>query len=305
MFQDKADQVTHKDRWDTYTLPYPHSAQKSHHHLHSYQSGGTTNITANGVFEVYSAADEKDALMAKASFSPSPYMHFAKDTHKKKVGLASLTVLIFYCVSGGPFGIESIVQAGGPFYALLGFSLLLVWAIPEALVTAELSTTMPEASGSVAWVDCAFGQFWAFQKGWLSWLSGVSDNALYPILFLDCLVGLLSSEDETSIFAQDNPNQFPRWAFILTVTMVLTYLNYRGLDVVGNLAIAICLISLMPFVVFCVIGAFKVQPARWLGRPEGGISGVNWGLLLNTFFWNINFWVSTVSLLLTLRNSIP
>ncbi len=287
MFQEVADQVTHKDRWDTYTLPYPHSAQKSKPYP------GVSSYQSEGAFEIYSAVDEKEALVAKAGFTPSPYVHFAKDTHKKKVGLAALTVLIFYCVSGGPFGIESIVQAGGPLYALLGFSLLLVWAIPEALVTAELSTTMPEASGSVAWVDCAFGQFWAFQKGWLSWLSGVSDNALYPILFLDCLVGLLSSEGETSIFSQNNPDQIPRWSFIFVVTMVLTYLNYRGLDVVGNLAIAICFISLLPFVVFCIIGSFKVRPSRWLGQPEGGLSGVNWGLLLNTFFWNINFWVST------------
>ena len=66
----------------------------------------------------------------------------------KKIGLAPLVVLIFYSVSGGPFGIEDIVRAGGPFYALAGFSLLLVWAIPEALITAELSTAMPEASGS-------------------------------------------------------------------------------------------------------------------------------------------------------------
>ena len=83
----------------------------------------------------------------------------------KKIGLAPLVVLIFYSVSGGPFGIEDIVRAGGPFYALVGFSLLLVWAIPEALITAELSTAMPEASGSVAWVERAFGPFWAFQKG--------------------------------------------------------------------------------------------------------------------------------------------
>jgi hypothetical protein len=68
---------------------------------------------------------------------------------KKKLGLAALTVLIFYEVCGGPFGIEEIVRAGGPFYALLGFSLLFVWAIPEALITAEMSTAMPEPSGSV------------------------------------------------------------------------------------------------------------------------------------------------------------
>ena len=76
--------------------------------------------------------------------------YIVADVNKaKKLGLFGLVALIFYEVSGGPFGIEDIVKAGGPFYAITGFSLLLVWAIPEALITAELSTAMPEASGSV------------------------------------------------------------------------------------------------------------------------------------------------------------
>lgn len=70
-------------------------------------------------------------------------------------------MLIFYSVSGGPFGVEPVVAAGGPLVALLGFMFLpLVWSIPEALVTAELSTTFPEAAGCVAWVRglaCAGG----------------------------------------------------------------------------------------------------------------------------------------------------
>jgi amino acid transporter len=41
------------------------------------------------------------------------------------------------------------VRAGGPLGAILGFSLFIIWVIPEALVTAELSTALPEASGAV------------------------------------------------------------------------------------------------------------------------------------------------------------
>jgi amino acid transporter len=127
-------------------------------------------------------------------------------------------------------------------------------------------------------------------------MSGVTDNALYPILFLDCLVGLLSGPEDAatsgpSIFAEHGGDPWARWAFILTTTAALTYVNFRGLDVVGTVAITICLLSLMPFVAFCVIGAFQVQPERWLHAPPGGVYGVNWGLLFNTFFWNINFWV--------------
>lgn len=81
--------------------------------------------------------------MSSRSTSPQP------KKKNKKLGLMALVVLIYYEVSGGPFGIEDIVRAGGPMYALLGFSLFLVWVIPEALVTAELSTALPEASGAV------------------------------------------------------------------------------------------------------------------------------------------------------------
>jgi amino acid transporter len=82
---------------------------------------------------------------------------------------------------------------------------------------------------------------------------------------------------------------------VLAATAALTLLNYRGLDIVGAVAMAICLLSLLPFLVFCVIGAFKVAPSRWLVAPPEGLRGVKWGLLLNTFFWNINFWESAAS----------
>jgi len=59
----------------------------------------------------------------------------------EKLGVLSMAVLVFYNVSGGPFGIETTVRAGGNLYALLGFLVMpLVWSLPEALVTAELGT---------------------------------------------------------------------------------------------------------------------------------------------------------------------
>jgi amino acid transporter len=63
----------------------------------------------------------------------------------------------------------------------------LVWSVPEALITAELATAFPENSGYVAWVSAAFGPFWGFQEGWWSWLSGVTDNSIYPVMLADNL----------------------------------------------------------------------------------------------------------------------
>ena len=71
-----------------------------------------------------------------------------------KLNVAQLAVLVFYNVSGGPFGIEPSIRSAGNFYTILGFALLpLVWSLPEALVTAELgSAAFQCSSGGVIWV---------------------------------------------------------------------------------------------------------------------------------------------------------
>ena len=74
------------------------------------------------------------------------------------------------------------MRYGGPGLALLALLVLpVIWSIPEALVTAELGTMFPEDSGYVAWVTAAFGPFWGFQVGFMSWISGVIDNSIYPL----------------------------------------------------------------------------------------------------------------------------
>jgi hypothetical protein len=61
---------------------------------------------------------------------------------REKLGMIPLAVMVFYSVSGGPFGIESSVRSGGYFYSILGFIVMpFVWSLQEALMTAELGTT--------------------------------------------------------------------------------------------------------------------------------------------------------------------
>lgn len=238
-----------------------------------------------------SVPGEKTAAVPRAS-SPFSEGDAAQKKRGKTLGVVALCCLTYYSVSGGPFGFESVVQAGGPFWALAGFALLFVWALPEALITIEMSIVFPEASGSVAWVEAAFGAKWGFIKGWLSLLSGIADNSLYPLLFVDCAVQLFMDEEGNAPL-DDSPQI--RYIITMTITLALTYLNYRGLDLVGKLSIYICLFSLAPFVVFCVMGAFKVQPSKWKQGPEGGFMDVNWRLLLNTFYWNLNYWDSAAT----------
>ena len=49
----------------------------------------------------------------------------------RKVSIVPLVFLIFYEVSGGPFGIEDSVGAAGPLLAIIGFlALPVIWSIP-------------------------------------------------------------------------------------------------------------------------------------------------------------------------------
>ncbi|KAI4297803.1 hypothetical protein L6164_037668 [Bauhinia variegata] len=202
----------------------------------------------------------------------------------RKVSVLPLIFLIFYEVSGGPFGVEDSVRAGGPLLALAGFLLFpFIWSIPEALITAEMGTMFPENGGFVVWVSSALGPYWAFQQGWMKWLSGVIDNALYPVLFLDYLKSAIPAL-ECGI---------PRIIAVLALALALTYLNYRGLTIVGWVATLLGIFSLLPFVVMGFIAIPKLKPSRWIMVD---LNNVNWGLYLNTLFWNLNYWDSISTL---------
>jgi amino acid transporter len=96
---------------------------------------------------------------------------------RSTLGILPMAMIIFFCVSGGPFGIEGSVRAAGKFYAIMGFAIMpFVWSIPEALMVAELGSAFPEASGGVAWVEEAFGSAAGFMAGKNILVSGVTDS---------------------------------------------------------------------------------------------------------------------------------
>ncbi|XP_077233780.1 amino acid permease family protein [Tasmannia lanceolata] len=196
-----------------------------------------------------------------------------------KLTVLPLIALIFYEVSGGPFGVEDSVRAGGgPLLSLLGFIIFpLIWSLPEALITAELATSFPKNGGYVLWISAAFGPFWGFQEGFWKWLSGVMDNALYPVLFLDYL------KHSFPIFNL----AIARIPALLGITFSLTYLNYRGLHIVGFSAVGLAVFSLSPFVVMGLLSIPRIMPKQWLVVDFGK---VDWRGYFNSMFWNLNYW---------------
>jgi amino acid transporter len=161
-------------------------------------------------------------------------------------------------------------------------------------MTAELGSAYPEAAGGVAWVEAAFGTQAGWIAGFLGWVAGSSDTALYPLLFLDYLVDVLS---------KDEISPLSHYALVATFAIALSYVTYRGLTAVSELSMMICAISMSPFILVIIIGVWKVDPSRWFTLPEvtadgdntrvgimsaAALGGVHWKNFMNSMFWNLN-----------------
>lgn len=205
----------------------------------------------------------------------------------KKLALLPLIFLIYFEVAGGPYGEEPAVKAAGPLFAILGFLIFpFIWSVPEALITAELSTTFPGNGGFVIWAERAFGPFWGSLMGTWKFLSGVINIAAFPVLCIDYLEKIIPVLE----------SGWPRYISIFLSTLFLSFLNYTGLVIVGYVAVVLGIVSLSPFILISVIAIPKIQPYRWTSLGQKGVKK-DWNLFFNTLFWNLNFWdnVSTLA----------
>lgn len=88
--------------------------------------------------------------------------------------------------------------------------------------------------------------------GYLGWISGVATNASYPVLFLS----YIHSQYFPHMEATDH-NVFLRYGILLGITLVLAFVNYRGLEVVGKASVLIFVVSMVPFLLMVLIGIPK------------------------------------------------
>jgi amino acid transporter len=201
--------------------------------------------------------------------------------HRSKLTVLPLVFLIYFEVAGGPYGSERAVKAAGPLFTLLGFLVFpFLWGVPESLVTAELAAALPGNGGFVRWADCAFGPLAGSLLGTWKYLSCVINIAAYPALVADYL-GL-------AIPAVAGPGR-ARTGTVVGMTVLLSFVNFTGLNIVGWGAVALALVSLAPFVLMTGIAVPKVRPRRWGATVKGS---KDWRLFFNTLFWNLNYWDS-------------
>ncbi len=83
----------------------------------------------NFEYAYYSPVNESEGLGPKRAAPDNPnFSNNNAKAIKKPVNLSILVALTFFCVSGGPYGIEDAVASAGPLLTLLGlFFLPFLW----------------------------------------------------------------------------------------------------------------------------------------------------------------------------------
>ena len=159
---------------------------------------------------------------------------------------------MFSYTTGGPFGLEDMVTTSGPGITLLYLLVLpFFWCIPVSLVSAELTTAMPVEGGFYRWTRAAFGDFWGFLAGWWNWSASFLLGGIYAVLFADYF-----------------PYYFPRitawqhYLLSLALIAVLTWINVRGIQMVGQVATALELFIFVPVMTMIVLAL-----AHWHQNP--------------------------------------
>jgi len=212
----------------------------------------------------------------------------------KKIRPIQLVAVIFFTVSGGPYGLEPLLTYAGQHGAILLLLLTpLLWDVPAIYTVLELNSMMPVTGGYYKWVKYALGNRWGFYEGWWTWLYTFVDLALYPVLFV-LYAGFF--------FPQANDHKL---LICFVFIWISAGLNILGIVPVGKVSLFLGAIVLTPFVILYVLAFYHHAGSIALPAPSlKGISFPSLGMALYIIMWNCLGWDNTTTYAEEVENPI-
>ncbi|MDP4212914.1 MAG: APC family permease [Bacteroidota bacterium] len=194
-----------------------------------------------------------------------------------KLALLPLAAVIFFTVSGGPYGIEPLIGYAGNLAIPLVLITPLLWDIPCILTVLELNSMMPVEGGYYQWVKRGLGLRWAFYEGWWTWLYTFVDLAIYPVFFVEYAAFFFPGVEAYKI------------PVCLAIIWINAALNIRGIVSVGRSAIFLTVLVMVPFFILLFTGV--IHPVHAVVLHPGGPTGFSsFGMALYIIIWNYIGW---------------
>jgi len=203
----------------------------------------------------------------------------------KKIRPIQLVAVIFFTVSGGPYGLEPLLTYAGQHGAILLLLLTpLLWDVPAIYTVLELNSMMPVTGGYYKWVKYALGNRWGFYEGWWTWLYTFVDLAIYPVLFVIYAGFFFPGADAYKL------------PLCLVFIWISAGLNILGIVPVGRVSLFLGAIVLTPFIILYVLAFYHHSGS--IALPAPGLKGITFpslGMALYTIMWNCLGWDNTTT----------
>jgi len=151
---------------------------------------------------------------------------------------------------------DDILQRGGPLGAILGFTAGALILLPVGFVYGELVKAIPDAAGEAAYVAKFFPPHVSFATGWMMFLSYFL-TCPFEALAAGRIGGyLFPALNTTELYRLGGyPVYLPHVLLGLSLTVVLAWLNYRGIQASATLGKTTTFTFLTMVVIFALAGA--------------------------------------------------
>ncbi len=151
---------------------------------------------------------------------------------------------------------DDILQRGGPLGAILGFTAGALILLPIGYVYGQLIKAIPDAAGEAAYVARFFPPVLSFATGWVMFLSYYL-TCPFEALAAGRIMGyLFPSLNRMELYRLGGyPVYLPHMILGLVLTVVLTWLNYRGIQASARLSKTTTFTFLALVIVFALAGA--------------------------------------------------
>jgi amino acid transporter len=179
-------------------------------------------------------------------------------TLARKLRLVDYFTLAFGVMVGTAWLVvmDDILKRGGPLGAILGFTAGALILLPIGYVYGQLVKEIPDAAGEAAYVARFFSPGVSFATGWMMFLS----------YFLTCpFEALAAGRISGYLFPSLNtyqlyrlggyPVYLPHILLGLAITVLLTWLNYRGIQASARLSKTTTFTFLTLVIIFALAGA--------------------------------------------------
>ncbi|CUE83756.1 amino acid permease, putative [Bodo saltans] len=207
----------------------------------------------------------------------------------KKMTWYKMAFLCFVFTAGGPFGLEAVVQTGGPLLAILVTSGVVIFQVfPMVLIVTELSGMMPTNRGSVEWVDRAFGHEVGFVNSLLQAVIYMIDLPVYPVLVRGYIASMIHLEDEVV-----------KYFVTLGVMFLAAIPAFLSPSDLGTFSLVCTVLIVSPFLVGISYGFKDMDPSAW-GRVND--NPIDIATMVSVAIWLFNGFISLGSMAADVEN---